>query len=111
MTIPDAAKLARYNDLAELVEELHDENMRMKVEIQRLNELLTEEQNSNIELEGELAHSGKHTRMDRIEFRDGSAEEICRDCGRHWKFGARGATAAELPNVKLRGRPLADGPA
>lgn len=27
MTIPDAAKLARYDDLANTVEELHDENM------------------------------------------------------------------------------------
>ena len=27
MTIPDAAKLARYDDLANKVEELHDENM------------------------------------------------------------------------------------
>jgi len=30
MTIPDAAKLDRYDDLASLVEELHDENMALR---------------------------------------------------------------------------------
>lgn len=29
--IPDSAKLARYDDLANLVEELHDENMALRV--------------------------------------------------------------------------------
>ena len=30
MTIPDTAKLERYDDLANLVEELHDENMALR---------------------------------------------------------------------------------
>ncbi len=35
MTIPDAAKLARYDDLANTVEELHDENMILRQAIKQ----------------------------------------------------------------------------
>lgn len=81
MTIPDAAKLARYDDLASTVEELHDENMLLRQAIKQTleeNGHLTDSENCTlILLKRALQKVCGHDWQD-----DGdNLQIVCRKCG------------------------------
>lgn len=84
MSIPNAAKLARYDDLAEALEEIHDENM---VLLQAIRQTLDEN--------GHLADGENCTLI--------VLKRALRKIGVPWK-------GDEFPNAEVKGAPLAERP-